>query len=175
VQTLQVPDHLFPALQKMVVTLTKKGHDYSNSDEDWGSNFATTSDHFGMHPWEAADFNELQKLARLRALRRRPHGPRNESVEDSYLDKANFALLAYALYLLAYPPQQEFDLSNPEVTAAAKANLAHSAGAYGIPQRMTDTDAYARGPYQSGGRNEVHHATPEEQRILARREQTDHT
>lgn len=110
-QTLEVPDHLFPALQRMVGVLAAKGHDYSNSDTEWGSNFTTTASHFEMKPWEAADFNELQKLARLRALRRRGRPPENESVDDTYLDKANFALLALALLMHhneiahPFPPQ----------------------------------------------------------------------
>jgi hypothetical protein len=123
VQTIEVPDHLYPALKRMVDVLASKGHDYSNGDAEWGSNFALTAEHFGMQPWEAADFNELQKLARLVALRKRGKAPENESVDDTYLDKANYALLAYALLLhhnaIAHP--REFDIDKPKLTSGPAA------------------------------------------------------
>jgi hypothetical protein len=98
-KTLEVPDHLFDALSAMVETFVRKGQDYSTSDDAWASNFHATSEHFGIHPWEAADFNEVQKLARLSALRHRGKSPSNEAVTDTYQDKAVYALIAYALLL----------------------------------------------------------------------------
>jgi hypothetical protein len=96
-KTLEVPDHLYDALEEMVRKLVEKGADYSVSDEQWSSNFQDTASHFGFPPWESCDFNEIQKLSRLKALRKRQRAPQNEPVHDSYLDKANFALLAFAL------------------------------------------------------------------------------
>ena len=96
-QTVEVPDHLYPAIRDVVDTLTRKGQDYSDSDDEWSSNFEATSRHFGIPTWECADFNEVQKLARLSALKRRGRGPLNERVEDTYRDKACYAVLAYAL------------------------------------------------------------------------------
>jgi hypothetical protein len=104
VKTLEVPDHLFPALKRMVDTFVAKGQDYSTSDEAWASNFEATSQYLGIPKWEAADFNEVQKLARLSALRTRGRPPINEGVLDTYLDKAVYALIAYALILHHEPP-----------------------------------------------------------------------
>lgn len=98
-KTLEVPDHLYDALSAMIETLVRKGQDYANSEEAWDSNFKFTAELFGLERWESADFNEAQKLARLSALRRRGAVARNESVVDSYLDKAVYALIAYALLL----------------------------------------------------------------------------
>jgi hypothetical protein len=95
-----VPPALLPAIEKMLETFFKKSADYSVTD-DWSSNFLATAWFFGVEKWEACDFNEVQKLARLRALRERGTEPANESVHDTYLDKANYALYAYALLLAA--------------------------------------------------------------------------
>jgi hypothetical protein len=99
VKNLEVPDHLYAALRNMVDIFVSKGQDYSHSDDAWASNFVATSSHFGIQPWQSADFNELQKLARLSALHHRGKKPNNETVIDTYLDKAVYALIAYALLL----------------------------------------------------------------------------
>lgn len=99
--TLEIPEHLYPALKRMLDTLTKKKNDYSQSGP-W-ANFNFTSKHFGFPNYEAADFNELQKLSRIRSLRD-GRDVLNEPLEDTYLDKANFALLAYAMFLEEYQP-----------------------------------------------------------------------
>ena len=108
-QTVEVPDHLYPAIRDVVDTLSRKGQDYSESDDEWASNFAATSAHTGLATWECADFNEVQKLARLAALRKRGRGPLNENVEDTYRDKSCYAVLAYALLLhhnvIAHPTE----------------------------------------------------------------------
>lgn len=77
----------------------KKRRDYAR-DGEWDTNFVQTADHFGMDIWEAAEFNLVQKVARLRSLRAngRMENPENESVEDTYLDAAVYALIMYALY-----------------------------------------------------------------------------
>lgn len=102
---IEVPEALRPALEEMIRTFAKKGADYSVTT-DWSSNFRSTAQHFGIEPHEACDFNEVQKLARLRALRERGKAPDNENVHDTYLDKANYALYAFALYLLHERSQQ---------------------------------------------------------------------
>lgn len=129
---LDVPDHLYPALSHMVKVLSAKGHDYSTADNAWASNFTDTSEHFDLQPWEAADFNELQKLSRLKALRRRGTPAEYESVEDTYLDKANYAVLAYAMYLFSQQPK-DYDINQPELDSA-RARLDHRIeGAFLIP------------------------------------------
>ena len=114
---LDVPPVLYPALKTLVDTFVAKSADYSDSDEEWDSNFGTTARQFDMTRYEACDFNELQKLARLRALRRRKRPPTNESVEDTYRDKMNYAVYAYALYLAIENPERVqaiFDASDLE-------------------------------------------------------------
>jgi len=103
---IEIPEHLIPALTKMLSVLGKKRSDYAG--EDAWSNFRATADHFDLEIYEAADFNEVQKLSRLKTLRRSGKPPQNESIEDTYLDKANFALLSYAMYLheMAQQPAQ---------------------------------------------------------------------
>jgi hypothetical protein len=101
--SIEVPEHLAPALAMMIETLSRKGADYSAGE--WSSNFGDTASHFGIPRSEACDFNELQKLSRLKSLRT-GKTPRNEAVEDTYRDKANYALLAYVLYLEENPPPE---------------------------------------------------------------------
>jgi len=96
---LDVPSVLYPALKTLVDTFKAKSADYSDSDDAWDSNFVMTSLQFGLKRYEACEFNVTQKIARLRALRRRNRPPTNESLEDTYRDMMNYAVYAYALYL----------------------------------------------------------------------------
>lgn len=110
---LEVPAHLVPALTRMLKVSAKKRSDYSG-EGPW-MNFRVTAEHFGIPDYEAADFLELTKLARIRALRD-GRKVQNESVEDTYLDKANYALFAYAMYLASVTTAQvqEDTLPDPE-------------------------------------------------------------
>lgn len=78
----------------------RKRRDYA-LDGDPFSNFIGTAGHFGMPVWEAAEFNLVQKLERLKSLRTngRMNTPDNESVADTYLDAAVYAVIMYAIYL----------------------------------------------------------------------------
>jgi hypothetical protein len=93
---LEIPVHLAPAIAILVKTAVQKGSDYAR--DEWSSNFSDTADHFGIPRYESCDFNEIQKLARLKSLRT-GRKVLNESVEDTYRDKALYAILAYVLYL----------------------------------------------------------------------------
>ena len=85
-------------LIEMAETSRKKSHDYAQ-DADRFSNFRATSKKFpGMTPLDACDFNIAQKEARLDNLRTRDTGPLNESVGDTYLDRAVYSVIAVALY-----------------------------------------------------------------------------
>ena len=86
------------AIERIVDVLGSKGEDYSLENDPW-SNFRATAAHLGIEIYEAADFNEVQKLARLQALRQNGSKPRNEAIVDTYMDKAVYAVLAYAMYL----------------------------------------------------------------------------
>jgi len=87
------------AVLEIVRMNRKKRRDYAK-DGEWDTNFVQTADHFGMDVWESAEFNLVQKVARLRSLRAngRMSEPENESVADTYLDAAVYAVIMYALY-----------------------------------------------------------------------------
>jgi len=86
------------ALATIAETHAVKDHDYAGEDDEWVG-FRQTSEHMGIPLWESADFNEVQKLGRLKTLRERGEDPLSETVEDTYRDKAVYAVLAYAMYL----------------------------------------------------------------------------
>jgi len=96
--TLSHKDPFENAILKILATAERKRADYASRDMPF-SNFEFTAMYFGLRRYQSADFNELQKLARLRELNQPNREPTNEPVEDSYLDKAVFAVLAYAMYL----------------------------------------------------------------------------
>ena len=90
-------------LINIVDTNRKKRKDYA-ADGDPFSNFETSSDLLGLQgfgPIEASLFNVTQKLARLKALRTngRMRDTANESVADTYLDLAVYAVITYAIYM----------------------------------------------------------------------------
>ena len=86
------------ALFRIWQTHQSKGHDYAVDADEW-SNFRSTAQHFDLPIYEAADFFEITKLARLKALRSDGKLPKHESIKDTYLDKAVYAVLAFAMYL----------------------------------------------------------------------------
>src|SRR4051795_4846449 len=93
---LEVPDHLYPALSRMIAVSSKKRNDYSGSGP-W-ENFQNTASFFGFPKWMSAIFNCVQKLERVRTLSD-GREIKNEPLEDTLLDNANYSLLAYAMYL----------------------------------------------------------------------------
>lgn len=104
---LEVPDHLVPALERMLAISASKRNDYSRTGP-W-ANFRDTSEFFGLANWQSAVFNQIQKLSRVRSL---SDGRQvmNEPLEDTLLDNANYALFAYAMYL-----EQQSETANIEV------------------------------------------------------------
>jgi hypothetical protein len=95
--TQQQQDALEEAFQRVRDILIAKGKDYGPTDR-WAS-FRATAAYFGGTLWESADFNEVQKLSRLAELRRAGVQPTNESVYDSYLDKAAYGILGLAMLI----------------------------------------------------------------------------
>jgi hypothetical protein len=93
---IEVPDHLVPALERMLAISTKKRNDYSRTGP-W-ANFQDTSDFFGLKKWQSAIFNQIQKLSRVRSLSD-GREVMNEPLEDTLLDNANYGVFAYAMYL----------------------------------------------------------------------------
>lgn len=79
----------------------RKGADYA-ADSDQFSNFRDTSDLMALDRFSAVEsawFNILQKVVRIKSLRRngRLDDPANEAVTDTYLDLAVYAVICYTL------------------------------------------------------------------------------
>jgi hypothetical protein len=107
--TLDPSDPFDAALIPIVQTNRRKRADYA-ADGDPFSNFKTTSGMLGIEgfgPAEAALFNVLQKHARLLSLRLngRMHDTQNETVIDTYLDLAVYAIILYAIVLQEQSPR----------------------------------------------------------------------
>ncbi len=101
--TLNPDDPFDAALIPIVETNRRKRKDYA-LDGDPFSNFKDSSGMLGVAGFgaiEAADMNVCQKQARLKSLRLngRLDNPQNEAVLDTYLDRAVFAIIAYAIKL----------------------------------------------------------------------------
>jgi len=85
----------------MVEVSRRKREDYASSDDEF-SNFRTTARFAGFEsPWMSALLNVQQKLERIRSLREngRIDAPNFETVEDTLMDGAVYAMLAYAMFL----------------------------------------------------------------------------
>lgn len=109
----EIPDHLVPALERMLAVSAKKKNDYSRVGP-W-QNFKDTSSFFSMRPWQSAIFNCVQKLCRIQSLSDgRP--VLNEPLEDTLLDFANYALFAYAMYLDEVAEVQHYEAINGDGT-----------------------------------------------------------
>jgi hypothetical protein len=91
-------DWFHEAMNRIATTQQQKGDDYQ-LDHDPFSNFRRTGEQFNLATYEAAEFNMVQKLERLKALRYNGRAPQNETVEDTYKDLAVYAVLTYAMYL----------------------------------------------------------------------------
>ena len=102
-QVVLNPDDPFEAvLVDIVRTNRRKRQDYAEDGSPF-SNFDYTADALGLEGFsavESAVFNINQKIARLRSLRKngRINDPANEAVEDTYLDLAVYAVIAYAIH-----------------------------------------------------------------------------
>jgi len=95
---IDVPDYLAEAMQNIANTLGGKGKDYQLDSDPW-SGFRRAAAHKGLELWELADILEEHKLSRVATLDTNGRGAQNEAVADSYLDKAGYAILAYAMLL----------------------------------------------------------------------------
>ena len=103
----------------IVETNRRKRKDYA-ADGDPFSNFTLTSELLGLDGFDAVEsalFNVCQKLARLKALRMngRMDNPENESVLDSYLDLAVYAVITYAIYRQATRTEAQADEQTPDL------------------------------------------------------------
>jgi len=89
------------ALIGMVITYRNKKADYA-VDGDPFSNFSDTADWADFkYRWQSSLFNCVQKLSRIKALIKngRDSATANEPVDDTLLDNAVYAVIAYAQHL----------------------------------------------------------------------------
>lgn len=105
VDVLNPDDPFERVIMDMVATNRRKRADYAVDGSPW-SNFDDTANALGIDgftPVDSVNFNIEQKSARLRSLRKngRMQDPRNESVTDTYLDRAVYAVIALAMH--TYP------------------------------------------------------------------------
>lgn len=84
------------AVAAMVTTYRRKRADYAKDTESW-SNFHDMGRFAGVEPWVAALLLCQQKLSRVSALRGNGRPPENESMLDTLLDNANYAVIALAI------------------------------------------------------------------------------
>lgn len=103
--TLNPDDPFERVIMDLVTTNRSKRADYALDGSPW-SNFDDTANALGIEgfsPVDSANFNIEQKSARLRSLRKngRTEDPANESVADTYLDRAVYSVIAFAM--LRYP------------------------------------------------------------------------
>jgi hypothetical protein len=100
--TLDPTDPFDAAVAEIVRINRRKRADYSLDGADVFTNFRQTSETLaidGFGPTDAALFNVVQKIMRLRSLRAngRMDDPANEAAADTYLDLAVYAIIALAL------------------------------------------------------------------------------
>jgi hypothetical protein len=100
--TLDPTDPFDAAVAEIVRINRRKRADYALDGGDVFSNFRQTSEVIavdGFGPADAALFNVIQKIMRLRSLRAngRMDDPANEAAADTYLDLAVYAIIALAL------------------------------------------------------------------------------
>lgn len=108
--TLNPNDPFEKQLISIVETNRRKRMDYA-LDGDPFSNFRMTSELLGIPGFgatEAALFNVIQKLIRLHSLRKngRIHDTANESVADTYLDAAVYAVITFAIEMERLDPNR---------------------------------------------------------------------
>lgn len=102
VVSLNLGDPFERVIADMVETNRRKRSDYAIDGSPW-SNFDDVANSLGIDgftPVDSANFNIEQKSARLRSLRKngRMDDPANESVADTYLDRAVYSVIALAMH-----------------------------------------------------------------------------
>jgi hypothetical protein len=97
-------------IAKMESTIFKKGNDYSKGDADRLSNFKLAGAITGSSPQMNCLNLIATKVARLGVLLNKEGSPDNESIEDSILDLANYAVLLNMLQIDTVEKKSEKDI-----------------------------------------------------------------
>jgi hypothetical protein len=95
-----LPAPIASALLKVVSTFARKNADYAE-DTNWRSNFDRIASQMGFDATTAADTLIAVKQARIAALTLNGRGTHtlNEAIEDTYLDRMVYCVIAYALLM----------------------------------------------------------------------------
>lgn len=93
--TLDEKDEFESVLVKMVETRRSKGHDYGD-DNDTFSNI-TAAEEFGVPAWRGAAIRLNDKVSRVKSMSRKGV-LKNESIEDSFLDIAVYAIICLIMW-----------------------------------------------------------------------------
>lgn len=78
------------------INATKRA-DYTGNEGPW-ANFERAADQLGTAPGQVVEMHIATKQARLRGLFTSGRKPNHESVRDTLVDRANYAVIAVALY-----------------------------------------------------------------------------
>lgn len=104
--------------EKHIITIVemnrKKRADYTNG-KDIYSNFKGAANTVGLTPLDAVNLLIATKEERIKSLKLNNRGPANESVLDSYLDRAVYSVLAYGLayeQAVSSPTRRSIDINN---------------------------------------------------------------
>lgn len=92
------PRPVADALDTIRTIFAKKNADYAQ-DSNWRSNFSDVAAQMGWTDLDSVDALIAVKQARLKSLRTNGRTPVNESVADTLLDRAVYAVIALAIYL----------------------------------------------------------------------------
>lgn len=96
------PSHPFEeVLVGIVETYHRKANDYTREGSSPWDNFDGVEQALGLPAGTATDVLIATKMHRKKALATREGGPQNEALEDTLLDHAVYAVIAYARHL--YP------------------------------------------------------------------------
>ena len=95
-----LPAPIANAILRIVSTFARKNVDYAE-DGDWRSNFDRVASQMNYSALTAADTFVAVKQARIAALQmnKRENATVNEAIEDTYLDRMVYCVIAYALLM----------------------------------------------------------------------------
>lgn len=94
----RIPQPVREAIRTIADTFRRKNADYADGSS-WRSNFADVARQMAFDDLDAAEVLIAVKQARLKSLRANGRTPQNESVADTVLDRAVYAVIALAIYL----------------------------------------------------------------------------
>jgi len=96
----QCPEHQDPfdrVVEEIIGLNRRKRADYTGNQDPW-ENFKDSSRQVGQAPGLSVEVLIGTKQSRLRQLLQPGREPNNESIRDTFLDRAVYAIIALAMY-----------------------------------------------------------------------------